>query len=114
VNRRGPWFVLFAGAIAFVFFRDVITDNIGPYEKTGVVTATDSYTVEEFDNLNINRSIDLVEIVFEDGSWATGTDQALSTVRIGSEVTLRCHRDRDRIPIFDPGWWACEDAELLR
>ena len=114
MKRSWAFYVVAGGAVLWVLFRGAITDRIGVYEHTGTVASTDRYEVEEHVSMIENERVVLYEVVFEDGSWATGTDAGLYELRAGETVTLECLRDRQRIPVIDPGWYRCTDAMLLR
>ncbi|MCP4805934.1 MAG: hypothetical protein GY913_03835 [Proteobacteria bacterium] len=80
-------------------FRGVLTSMFPDFERTGVVASVETYGDE-------------TEVVFEDGSWAEGTDPGLSELRVGATTTLSCRHDRDAFPVLQPAWWECTRARL--
>jgi len=60
------------------------------------------------------RQLAQFAIIFEDGFQCEGTDTSLAAVEEGDRIQIRAYHDVKGWPIFDPEWWECDEAQLVR
>ncbi len=53
-------------------------------------------------------------IIFEDGYQCEGSDTSFAAIREGDVIDLRGYHDVKGMPIMDPEWWECDEAQLVR
>lgn len=53
-------------------------------------------------------------IIFEDGYTCEGTDTSFAAIREGDVIEIRGYHDVRGLPLLDPEWWECDEAQLVK
>ena len=53
-------------------------------------------------------------ILFEDGFNCEGYDTSFAAIEVGDRIEIRGYHDVKGLPIMDPEWWECDEAQLIR
>jgi hypothetical protein len=59
------------------------------------------------------RQIRQFALIFEDGFQCEGTDTSLAAIREGDVIEIRGYHDVKGMPVMDPEWWECDEAQLV-
>lgn len=59
------------------------------------------------------RQIRQLALIFEDGSQCEGADTSLAAIREGDVIEIRGHHDVKGVPVVDPEWRECDEAQLV-
>ncbi len=52
-------------------------------------------------------------ILFEDGFNCEGYDTSFATIKEGDRIEIRAYHDVKGMPVMDPEWWECDEAQLV-
>ncbi len=103
--------VLLGGAWAL---RGVLA-RVFPIDHTGEVMR-----IANFHKGGMNRrtegthQLNQFALIFEDGFQCEGSDTSLAAIREGDTIEIRGYHDVKGMPVFDPEWWECDEAQLVR
>lgn len=59
------------------------------------------------------RQIRQFALIFEDGFQCEGTDTSLAAIREGDVIEIKGYHDVKGMPVMDPEWWECDEAQLV-
>lgn len=103
------------GLIAGTWALRVPLSRIAPIDYTGEVMR-----IAKFNKGGINRDregthqLNQFALIFEDGFQCEGSDTSFAAIREGDVIEIRGYHDVKGVPIFDPEWWECDEAQLVR
>jgi hypothetical protein len=89
--------------------------KLAPIDYTGKVMR-----IAKFHKGSITRSdadtrqLNQFAIIFEDGFQCEGTDSSFAASREGDVIDIRGFHDVTGLPLFDPEWWECDEAQMVR
>ena len=60
------------------------------------------------------RQLNQFAIIFADGFDCEGTDTSFAAIEPGDRILIRGYHDVRGLPVLDPEWWECEEAQFIR
>ena len=60
------------------------------------------------------HQINQFALIFRDGFQCEGSDTSFAAIREGDTVEIRGYHDVKGVPVFDPEWWECDEAQLVK
>ena len=60
------------------------------------------------------RQLRQFALIFADGFQCEGYDTSFAAVKEGDIITIRGYHDVRGWPLLDPGWWECDEAQLVK
>lgn len=108
-----------AGALVLlvvaIWLLRVPLSRLFPIEHEGEVLRIASFNKGGFSRAEEGtRQLNQFAIIFADGFDCEGTDTSFAAIEEGDRILVRGYHDVRGIPIIDPEWWECEEAQFIR
>jgi len=111
------WRVLFTVLVimpALLWTFRIPLTRLFPIKHTGEVERIATFNKGGWSSKNENtKQLNQFALIFKDGFQCEGYDTSFAAVKPGDVINIRGYHDVGGMPIMDPEWWECDEAQLV-